>query len=83
MLPTALGKGLGSEGRAPMAVAVIGGVISSTILTLVVVPVVYLGIERFRRGMRAVMTRVFRMEPKVDPVLISKSAPDSDSAAAE
>jgi multidrug efflux pump subunit AcrB len=41
MLPTALGSGLGSEFRAPMAVAVIGGVITSTLLTLVVVPVVF------------------------------------------
>ncbi len=41
MLPTALGQGEGSESRAPMAVAVIGGLIVSTLLTLVVVPVVY------------------------------------------
>ncbi len=41
MLPTALGTGSGSESRAPMAVAVIGGLITSTLLTLVVVPVVY------------------------------------------
>jgi HAE1 family hydrophobic/amphiphilic exporter-1 len=41
MVPTALGKGMGSEFRAPMAVAVIGGVITSTFLTLLVVPVVF------------------------------------------
>jgi HAE1 family hydrophobic/amphiphilic exporter-1 len=41
MLPIALGQGEGSESRAPMAVAVIGGLTVSTILTLVVVPVVY------------------------------------------
>ncbi len=41
MLPLALGLGPGAEIRAPMARAVIGGLISSTILTLVVVPVVY------------------------------------------
>jgi multidrug efflux pump subunit AcrB len=46
MLPTALGNGEGSEFRAPMALAVIGGVISSTLLSLVVIPVVYLAIER-------------------------------------
>jgi HAE1 family hydrophobic/amphiphilic exporter-1 len=45
MLPTALSRGGGSEFRAPMAVAVIGGVISSTLLSLVVVPAFYLGIE--------------------------------------
>jgi HAE1 family hydrophobic/amphiphilic exporter-1 len=41
MLPLALGLGSGAELRAPMARAVIGGMISSTLLTLVVVPVVY------------------------------------------
>jgi hydrophobe/amphiphile efflux-1 (HAE1) family protein len=42
MLPTALSNGSGSEFRGPMAAGVIGGVISSTILTLVVVPVFFL-----------------------------------------
>jgi HAE1 family hydrophobic/amphiphilic exporter-1 len=41
MLPLALALGPGAEFRAPMARAVIGGLISSTLLTLVVVPVVY------------------------------------------
>jgi hydrophobic/amphiphilic exporter-1 (mainly G- bacteria), HAE1 family len=41
MLPLALGSGEGSEQRAPMAHAVIGGIITSTLLTLVVVPVLY------------------------------------------
>jgi HAE1 family hydrophobic/amphiphilic exporter-1 len=41
MLPLALGLGAGGEMRAPMARAVIGGLITSTLLTLVVVPVVY------------------------------------------
>jgi len=48
MLPTAIGKSEGSEFRAPMAIAVIGGVLSSTLLSLVVVPVFYLGIESAR-----------------------------------
>jgi len=41
MIPLALGIGPGAETRAPMAHAIIGGLITSTILTLVVVPVVY------------------------------------------
>ncbi len=52
MLPTALGRGMGSEFRAPMAIAVIGGVLSSTLLTLWVVPVVFLGVERLRARLR-------------------------------
>jgi multidrug efflux pump subunit AcrB len=45
MLPTAISRGEGSEFRAPMAIAVIGGVVSSTLLSLVVVPAFYLAIE--------------------------------------
>ena len=41
MLPIAIGQGAGSESRAPMALTVIGGLITSTVLTLVVVPAVY------------------------------------------
>jgi hydrophobic/amphiphilic exporter-1 (mainly G- bacteria), HAE1 family len=48
MLPTALGTSEGSEFRAPMAVAVIGGVISSTLLSLIVVPVLYLAVENLK-----------------------------------
>jgi len=47
LLPLALGFGEGSELRKPMAHAVIGGMISSTLLTMVVVPVVYTVIEDF------------------------------------
>jgi multidrug efflux pump subunit AcrB len=48
MIPTAIGTGIGAEFRAPMAIAVIGGVLSSTILTLYVVPVAFLWMERLR-----------------------------------
>jgi multidrug efflux pump subunit AcrB len=41
MLPIALGFGAGAELRAPMAVAIIGGLITSTLLSLIVVPVAY------------------------------------------
>jgi hydrophobic/amphiphilic exporter-1 (mainly G- bacteria), HAE1 family len=47
MLPTALALGAGAEFRAPMAHAVIGGLITSTLLTLVVVPVVYSYLDDF------------------------------------
>ncbi len=47
MLPLALGLGPGAEMRAPMARAAIGGMISSTLLTLVVVPIVYTLIDDF------------------------------------
>ena len=41
MLPLAMGHGLGSETKAPMAISIIGGLISSMLLTLLVVPVIY------------------------------------------
>ncbi len=41
MIPLAIGDGLGSEIKAPMAISVIGGLVSSMILTLFVVPVIY------------------------------------------
>jgi HAE1 family hydrophobic/amphiphilic exporter-1 len=44
-LPAAIGIGAGAQSNAPLAVAVIGGMVSSTLLTLVVVPAVYLLVE--------------------------------------
>ena len=41
MLPIALGLGAGSEARAPMAICVVGGLVTSTLLTLIIVPVVF------------------------------------------
>ncbi len=41
MLPLAFGSGAGHESNAPMALAIIGGLMSSTILTLLVVPAIY------------------------------------------
>ncbi len=57
MLPTALGIGAGSEFRKPMAVAVIGGLISSTILSLVLVPVIYLFVDSFEAWLRPKFSR--------------------------
>ena len=45
MLPLALGLGAGAELRAPMARAVVGGLLTSTLLTLLVVPVMYTFME--------------------------------------
>jgi HAE1 family hydrophobic/amphiphilic exporter-1 len=48
LLPMALGIGQGAEIRAPMAITVIGGILFSTLLTLVVVPVAYSLLDRKR-----------------------------------
>jgi HAE1 family hydrophobic/amphiphilic exporter-1 len=41
MIPVAIGLGAGAETRAPMGTAIVGGMLTSTLLTLIVVPVVY------------------------------------------
>jgi HAE1 family hydrophobic/amphiphilic exporter-1 len=46
LLPMALGLGEGAEVRAPMAITVIGGVLLTTFLTLLVIPVVYAVLDR-------------------------------------
>jgi HAE1 family hydrophobic/amphiphilic exporter-1 len=46
LLPMAIGIGEGAEVRAPMAITVIGGLSVSTLLTLVVIPVVYSVLDR-------------------------------------
>jgi multidrug efflux pump subunit AcrB len=50
MLPLALALNDGGELQAPMGRAIIGGVITSTLLTLVVVPVLYSYVARERRA---------------------------------
>ncbi|MDF2929723.1 MAG: mdtC, partial [Anaerospora sp.] len=50
MMPLALGIGPGAESRAPMAHAIIGGLITSTVLTLIVVPVVYTLLDDVKNG---------------------------------
>jgi multidrug efflux pump subunit AcrB len=47
MLPLALGLGAGAELRQPMAVAIMGGLITSSLLSLIVVPVLYTLVEDF------------------------------------
>ncbi|HYT98205.1 MAG TPA: efflux RND transporter permease subunit, partial [Casimicrobiaceae bacterium] len=62
MLPLALGLGDGGEQQAPMGRAIIGGVITSTLLTLIVVPVIYTYLDQWnergkaKRALRVVTT---------------------------
>ena len=53
LAPAAIGLGAGAETNAPLAVAVIGGMITSTLLTLVVVPAAYSLLENWRERRRA------------------------------
>ena len=50
MIPVALGGGEGGQFRAPLGVAVIGGVVTSTVLTLLVIPTFYEIFDNMRTG---------------------------------
>lgn len=68
MLPTALKLGRGSEMRAPMAIAVIGGLIISTMLTLVVIPVMYTLMDDFVNWFHRLKMRLFGHKEVNNPV---------------
>jgi multidrug efflux pump len=52
ILPIALGTGAGGDSRAPLGIAVVGGMFFSTLLTFFIVPATYLIIERSREAAR-------------------------------
>ena len=58
-IPIAIGLNEASRQRTSMGVAIIGGLISSTLLTLLVIPAAYIYIDRFRLWSKAVMKRIF------------------------
>lgn len=66
MLPMAIGMGEGAESQAPMGRAVIGGLITSTLLTLVVVPVLYTYLDNLPRWWKR---KFGTAEPVADPLL--------------
>jgi HAE1 family hydrophobic/amphiphilic exporter-1 len=57
MFPVVLALGEGSEGRVPMGVVVIGGLLTSTVLTLLVVPAVYSAFESGRQLLKRLFDR--------------------------
>jgi hydrophobe/amphiphile efflux-1 (HAE1) family protein len=77
MLPSALGVGEGGSFRAPMATAVIGGIIVSTVLSLVVVPSFYLVMDDLSRLLAWVFRRF------IGPKEAEPSAPDPIALGAE
>jgi hydrophobic/amphiphilic exporter-1 (mainly G- bacteria), HAE1 family len=67
MVPVALALGEGAEFRAPMARAVIGGLTTSTLLTLIVIPVVYTYLDDAGGWLRARATRERVRRPALRP----------------
>ncbi len=49
LLPAALSTGIGSETQKPLAVVVIGGLISATILVMIILPVIYSMVQSKKR----------------------------------
>jgi predicted RND superfamily exporter protein len=82
MLPSALGVGEGGAFRAPMATAVIGGIIVSTVLSLVVVPSFYLIMDDLSRLISRLFSR-FIGEKEAEPESPSPEALAAQIAALE
>jgi len=74
MIPVALGRGEGAEFRAPLGRAVIGGVITSTLLTLIVIPTFYEIMDEWREwvmgkfGLTPKGTGEHKVPPAVTPL---------------
>ncbi|UHS62067.1 efflux RND transporter permease subunit [Agrobacterium vaccinii] len=69
MLPSALGVGEGGSFRAPMAIAVIGGIIVSTVLSLIVVPAFFLIMDDLSRLLAHLFGRFIGKKEEEHPVL--------------
>jgi multidrug efflux pump subunit AcrB len=67
MIPASLGLGDGGEFRAPMAIAVIGGLLVSTVLSLVFVPSFYTIMDDAARGTARLFSWALRPNPKDEP----------------
>ena len=75
MIPSALAFGAGGEFRAPMALAVIGGLLCSTVLSLVFVPAVFVLMDNVSRFFSWLGSRfIGKSEPEVKPDAAGHSA---------
>jgi len=71
ILPIALGRGAGGDSRAPLGIAVLGGMLFSTVLTFLIVPATYILIARVRERSRG-RVRAPQPEP-VSPAAVAGS----------
>src|SRR5262249_52427462 len=63
-VPLALGLGPGAETRAPLARSIIGGIVLSTLVTLVIVPIFYVLFDRFGHWVSSLTQRDDEAKPK-------------------
>lgn len=83
MLPSALGVGEGGTFRAPMAIAVIGGIIVSTVLSLVVVPSFFLIMDDVSRLLAKVFGRLVGKKDEEVPALDNEALTEAASETAK
>lgn len=69
ILPIALALGAGSESRVSMGIAVIGGLIFSTFLTLLVIPVIYTYVSRKTASVSNITEEEFSIQPKEEQLI--------------
>jgi HAE1 family hydrophobic/amphiphilic exporter-1 len=75
----AIGSGEGADFRAPLGRAVIGGVITSTVLTLLVIPTVYDILSQWRDGAMVLFKRLARAK---QPARSGRATPATESSVA-
>ncbi len=74
MLPAAIGFGGGGDFRAPMAIAVIGGLVTSTLLTLVIVPAVFTVFDDIEGWLAPKAERLLGASAQLSPIQTKPSA---------
>ena len=77
VLPIAIGLGAGGEARRPLGITVVGGMLFSTFLTLVLVPVVYTLMARFtgKKTVEHELTEAAVQEEPVNPAAVAEPTP--------
>jgi HAE1 family hydrophobic/amphiphilic exporter-1 len=71
MLPVSLGLGEGADFQAPLGRAVIGGTITSTLLTLLVIPTVYEILDDWREGAIRLLERITGRTGQPSPIHVT------------
>jgi HAE1 family hydrophobic/amphiphilic exporter-1 len=77
MIPVALGRGEGADFRSPLGRAIIGGVITSTFLTLLVIPTIYEILDDWRIKLTGLFDIPVR--PKTDEYMVPKHATSANA----
>jgi HAE1 family hydrophobic/amphiphilic exporter-1 len=78
-IPIAVGLNEASKQRTSMGVAIIGGLISSTLLTLIVVPAAYSYVDMFRVFAAKILARIFMSQDAIDEMNEAASVRDAES----